>query len=611
VIREIQREASGMSIEKLSSAGELSLYRRLLEYATPTKPGAASGQQRKRPTNLLFDVSETPPFLIALGAGVQHVFLMSVGWLYIVIIAKSVGGTADQTLDLIRISMIASGIATILQAQNGRFGSGYLCPLSTSLTFLPCSILAVQQGGFSLLFGMVAAAGLAMCLLSLVIYRLRVLFPPEVTGLMISMSGLQLIALGCPRFVGYTGPGFAPNSRVVAVGVVTLLAMIGATVWNRGKLHALPILAGLAMGYLLAALLGVTPFKDFAQGMNQPWINFPQRVPGGLSFSWPLFVPFLIACLTATLKSVGDLTLCQKINDAGWKRTDMKSVSGGILANGLGMAVSGLAGGTAQNTVSSSVGLSLASGLTSRKLAVPIGAIIIALAFFPKFAVAFVSMPTPAMGAMLIYAACFIVIGGFQLLTSRLLDSRRIFAVGIALIFGLSLEISPDIYRSVPVILQPVFSSSAALATVLVTALGLLFRIGIRKRRAFQLSVEDCSSDALHQIMEEQGAMWGMRREVVTRAEQAIYETITIVATQNPNSTPIDISMDFDEINLDVEVAYEGPPFDLAARAPSAEEFGSTESVIAMASHLIVQYADRARIKSAQNRTLVQLHFDH
>jgi xanthine permease XanP len=249
--------------------------------------------------------------------------------------------------------------------------------------------------------------------------------------------------------------------------------------------------------------------------------------------------------------------------------------------------------------------------MTSRRIALPIGMIIIALAFFPKIAAAFVSMPTPVMGAMLIYAACFIVIGGFQLLTSRLLDSRRIFAVGIALIFGLSLEISPDIYRSVPAILQPVFSSSAAFATVLVTVLSLLFRIGIGKRMTFKLSIEECSFDNLHRIMEEQGALWGMRREVASRVEQAIYETLTIVSIRKLNSAPINVAMEFDEINLDVEIEYEGPPFDLATRPPGLDEIGNSESVVAMAGYLIPQYADRARIKSNQNSTLVQLHFDH
>jgi xanthine permease XanP len=440
--------------------------------------------------------------------------------------------------------------------------------------------------------------------------RLRILFPPEVTGLMVSMSGLQLIALGCPRFVGYTGPGFILDLKTAAVGAATLIAMIGATVWNRGKLHALPILLGLAVGYILAIILNVTPLAQLGQELSQPWISLPHRAGRGLSFRWVSFAPFLIACLTASLKSVGDITLCQKINDTNWKRTDMNSVTGGIFANGLGIAISGALGGTAQNTVSSSVGLSLASGMTSRILAMPIGVGVIALAFFPKVAALFTAMPVPAMGAMLIYSACFIVLGGFQLLTSRMLDSRRVFAVGIALIFGLSVEISPDIYRSVPPLLQPVFSSSAALATVLVTSLSLLFRIGIGKRRTFKLSPGE-SIDKLRGILEEQGSAWGMRPEILSRAKQAIYETTTIIALRTPKAAPIEVSMEFDELSLDVEMEYEGLQFELATRPPAVDEIGSDESVVAMAGYLIRQNTDRVRTRCRQNHCAVQLHFEH
>lgn len=152
-----------------------------------------------------YDVDETPPLLVRLGVSIQHVFLMSVGWLCIVVIVNSIGGTARQTENLTRMSMIAAGISTILLATRGAFGSGYFCPLSSSLTYLPPSILAVRMGGFSLLFGMVATAGLLTGLLSRVTNRLRIQFPPEVMGLMVARAGLQLVSLGCPRFVGYAG----------------------------------------------------------------------------------------------------------------------------------------------------------------------------------------------------------------------------------------------------------------------------------------------------------------------------------------------------------------------------------------------------------------------
>ena len=111
---------------------------------------------RKKPTSLLYDVDSYPPLLVRLAASIQHVFLMSVSWLYVVVIVNAVGGTTTQAQDMIRMSMIAAGVATILQASRGILGSGYLCPLSSSLTYLPSSVLAARTGGFSLILGMVA-----------------------------------------------------------------------------------------------------------------------------------------------------------------------------------------------------------------------------------------------------------------------------------------------------------------------------------------------------------------------------------------------------------------------------------------------------------------------
>ncbi len=140
---------------------------------------------------------------VQIAAAFQHLFVISVGWIYVVLVVSAMGGTSAETQSLIRMSMIASGIATILQARR-RLGNGYLCPLTCSLTYLSPVVLAGIAGGYSLMFGMLLTAGTAGMLVSRVVHRLRMLFPPEVTGLMVAMSGLQLVALGCPRFLGYT-----------------------------------------------------------------------------------------------------------------------------------------------------------------------------------------------------------------------------------------------------------------------------------------------------------------------------------------------------------------------------------------------------------------------
>ena len=75
--------------------------------------------------------------------GLQHVFVISVGWIFAVVLVTAIGGTAAQAQAIIRASMVASGIATILQARvAGRVGSGYMCPFSCGPAYLSASILA-------------------------------------------------------------------------------------------------------------------------------------------------------------------------------------------------------------------------------------------------------------------------------------------------------------------------------------------------------------------------------------------------------------------------------------------------------------------------------------
>jgi hypothetical protein len=66
-----------------------------------------------------------------------------------------------------------------------------------------------------------------------------------------------------------------------------------------------------------------------------------------------------------------------------------------------------------------------------------------------------------------------------------------------------------------------------------------------------------------------------------------------VLKSPSPGAT-----LDFDELNLEVEIEYDGVPVELASRPPSIDDIGSEESVLEMAGGLVRQYADRVRIKA-------------
>jgi NCS2 family nucleobase:cation symporter-2 len=566
---------------------------------------------RKRPGSLAYDVDDIPPPYLTWALAFQHVLAMSIGWIYVIVVVDAMNGSRTDAQGLLRLSMIASGITTILQASTGLFGSGYLCPASCSLTYLAPTILAGNMGGFPLIFGMTAINGAFTAILSRFLRYLRILFPPDVTGLIVSIVGIQLVAIGCPKLLGRSPSHPSASTEATLLGFITLVAMIAPTVWSRGKLKLFPIVIGLVVGNIAALMMGILHWADIRAQWAQPLFSIPHRVASGMAFRFSLLLPFLIIGISATLKTVGDLTLCQKMNDADWERTDMRSVSGGVMANSLGTLLSGIFGGVAQNNASACLGLELATGVTSRAIALPAGIIVIALAFIPGLAATFAIMPAPIMGAQLIYSTCFLMLGGLQVMTARMLDARRIFAVGIALIFGLSVEIAPELYRSVPELLHPIFASSTALATLIAVALGLLFRIGLHKTSSMQLNAGENNLVKINAFMEEHGSAWGMRRLVVTRAADAIYEFVTNAGNLHLRSDVLTVTAQFDEFHLDVEIEYDGEPIELSNRMPTLEEFGEGNGVALMAQYIIRASADTVRVKQRGARSVLLLHFEH
>ena len=567
----------------------------------------------KKPPELIYGVDDRPPLFACLLLGVQHIFIVAIALIFPVVIVRAIGGSPAQAEFMVSMSLLAAGVGTILQALNRKgIGSGYLCPSVCGPSYLSASLLAVKTGGLSLLFGMTAIAGTFEVFLSRAMHRLRVLFPPEVTGTVVAMVGITVVPIAISNFVGLDATDTATERAEVIVAFITLGAMLGTSVWSKGKLKLYPVLVGMIFGYVVSYLLGILGAVDLREITEAPMIALPELEYFGWSFDLLLLAPFLIAVTCSTLKSVGDLTTCQKINDLDWKRPDMKNIGGGILADGLSAVVGGLVGTMGQSTSSSNIGLSIGTGATSRRIAFAAGGILVTLAFFPKLAAIFVIMPKPVMGAALIDAVSFMIVAGFQIIMSRMLDVRKTFVVGIPLIFGLSVDVLPGLYDNVHPWIHPIFSSSLSLATILAIALNVILRIGIAQRQQFVLRPGVDTSDTIFAFMEKQGAAWGARREVIYHAIAALtefYESASLLKLARGDIT-VDVS--FDEFNLDMDIQYEGAPMEFPTERPTEGELiRDTRTTVKLAGFMIMNYVDRLRSELKGELCHVQFHFAH
>jgi len=572
-------------------------------------------KEERKPDNLIYGLNERPPLGVVTIMGLQHVFLLFIALIFPAIIVSILGSSIDHhtARSFISLSMIAGGIITIFQAfRYKNFGSGYLCPSVCGPSYLTASIMAVSAGGLPLLFGMTTFAGIIEVAFSRVMNRLRVLFTAEVMGVIVALIGIVIIPLAVSNFFGISGNDIVTTPTEVIVAIITLATMIGLNVWSKGKLRLYCVIIGMIVGYALSFALGVIPDTSISRIGDAEWFSVPYISNMSWAFKASMIVPFIVATICSTFKTVGDLGTCQKINDADWKRPNMQRISPGVLVDGIGGILPGIIGGYGQSTSSSNVGLSAATGATSRVIAYAAGGIIIVLAFLPRLSELFIIMPAPVMGATLIFAISFMIIAGLQIIASRMLDLRRTFVIGTAIIFGLSADMVPQIYTSVHSWFKPVFSSSLALGSITVILMNLIMRIGISSRSHLELHPGTHSSDDIFKFMEKQGGAWGARREVIMNAAGVLNEVFESVTALKLAKGPLKVEAKFDELNFDIDITYEGTLLQFPQEPPSPEELLQTDDAVGhLSGFLIGRKVDRIRSSAKDGKCRIYLHFDH
>jgi len=567
---------------------------------------------KKKPLSLIYGVDENPPFGVTVVSALQHVGLISIFLLFPLLVCREARLAPDAVLDILSLSMLAMGAGAILPAiARGPVGSGYLCPSIFTVAYLGPSLLAVKSGGLSLVFGMTIFAGCIEAALSRSLRHLRSFFPPEIAGLVVVLLSVTIGAIGIRYVLGADAQQPA-SARELLVAAISLGVMVALNVWAGGMFRMFCALLGMLAGYAAAALLGILTAHDFQKLMEVPLVSVPSIAHLGWSFDSALVGAFAVGALAACLKTIGNVTTCQKMNDAEWLRPDMGSISRGVLADGLGTVTAGMLGTVGINSSPSAVGLSGATGVTSRRVAYAIGAIFLALAFLPKVAGVLSIIPRPVIGAALVFAACFVFVNGIQIITSRLLDARRTFVIGLAFLTGIAVDLLPGYFANVPAQVQPLVSSSLVLGMCTAVLLNLAFRLGVRKTERLVIDPHAVDLAGIDAFMESRGAAWGARRDVIDRASFNLQQSVETIVQSCVQQGRLTVEASFDEFSLDVRVAYTGAALELPERRPSNEEImASEEGERRLAGFMLRRYADRVTATHKAGRSTLLFHFDH
>ena len=567
----------------------------------------------KRPVNILYGADERPPLSSSLPVVLQQVVFLSLDLIYPVIIVAAIMGSSQLTQSVISLSMLAMGVGTIMQSlHKGSVGSGYFCPQQPTVLYLPASLSAVQTGGFPLLLGMTALAGLAEVAIAKIIHKVRFMFPTEIAGLLVVMMGFTLIPISVGLVSGSTPQGGPVDTKAMTLGFMTLGLIVMLSVWGTGRLRQYSIIIGIVFGHGAAYSMGLLTDESLNRVSQAPLFALPNISHIGWSFDAGLILPFLVAAVCSAIKTIGNVTVCQKADNPDWKRPDMRSVEGGLVAEGLSTMVAGLIGGMGQSSSSVGVGLNIATGIISRIIGFFVGAAFLVIAFMPKVAALFTMMPKPVIGAMLIISAIFVLVSGFQIIMSRMLDTRKTFIVGLTLVFGISVDILPGLYQNVSGDLKALFASSFSLATVIALVTNLVFRLGVRQSRTIEVEPAAATADRIFDFLEGAGASWGARRDIITRSIAVVIEFMESAAALQLVEGSAKVTAAFDEFNLNIDIYYRGTEMEFPLSRPSPQELlDDDRAFIRLSGYMIRQHADKVQSDSNGGLHHVRFHFEH
>lgn len=565
----------------------------------------------RKPASMQYGVEEVPPAPVIAVTALQYVAVLAAFLVYPLIMAREAHVSADVVDSVLSWSMIVLAIGTAMQAlPKGPLGSGYLAPSQMTAVYVSPSLEAVRIGGLALMGGMTMFGGAVEALLSRSMQRMRSLLPPELAGVVIVLVAIGNGMLG---FRYLLSPG-TENSGAAhwTVAMVTLLVTVALSVWSKGIVRASCALIGMIVGYAIALLIGLVPYRVLAQLGDVPPVQLPHVGYIAWSFDTVLIAPFLIAALANTLKAAALLTTAEKASDADWVRPNLQKIGGGVLADGVTTALSGAFCVFGVNTSSSSVGLIEATGIASRVIAYAVGGIFVIMAFIPPLIRFFTLIPASVIGATFIFASCTILKGGIETIASRMLDARRTLVVGLAIMTGLAVEAFPGFFHNTPASIQPLIDSPLVLGTFVGFGLNALFRIGSRRRAVLNIDPQAIDFAAIQSFVEGRGAAWGARRDVVTRASFAAQQLVEVIADACRPRGPVVLSGTFDEFDLALDARYAGELLELPERRPTLDEIvESDDGARLLAGFLLRHRADKSTSVKRGDGCLVQFSFHH
>ena len=438
-------------------------------------------------SGMIYRLEDRPPNGPAVLAAIQHILASIVGIVTPALIIGGVLGLGEHIPYLVAMSLFVSGVATFIQCRRfGPVGSGLLSVQGTSFAFVGAILAAgfavKGRGGtpediLAMIFGLCLVGCLVEIGLSQFVGRLRRIITPTVTGIVITIIGLSLVKVGFTDFAGGATAGDALGEPVnLLLGFIVVAAILVLTFQRNPTVRISAIMAGLVIGFVVAALLGKVDFSSAGSG---PLIALPIPFRYGIDFDLALFLPIAFIYLITAIETTGDLT-ANSIIAGEPVRGDlyMARIKGGILADGVNSGLAAIFNTFPNTTFSQNNGVIQMTGVASRHVGMIIAVILIVLGFFPVIGNAFLLVPKPVLGGATLVLFGTIAVAGIRILASEPIDRRKAYIMAVSFGLGLGVTLVPDATQHLPDFIRQVFATPITLSGLSAIILSLVIPEG-------------------------------------------------------------------------------------------------------------------------------------
>ena len=421
-------------------------------------------------TQIVFQPRGIPPAGRLIPLGLQHVVAAVVGIITpSIIVASTCNLSPEESTLLIQVSLLLTGVATLLQLFPifHRIGSGLPVIMGTSFAYLPTLKAIGAQFNFGTILGAEIVGGLVAILFGIFVKQIRPLFPPVVTGTVIFTIGLSLY----PTAVTYMAGGSSSDSfgsiRNWVVALITFAVVITLQHFTKGVLNLGAILFGMIVGYLIALPLGLV---DFSNVLNYGWISVPQPLYFEIVFEPSACVSLAIVYVVNAVQTIGDLS---STTAGGMNRlpTD-RELSGGIIGQGVMSVVGALFGGLPTASYSQNVGIVTVNRVINRAVFAFASLILLAAGFIPKFGAILTTIPQPVIGGATISVFSTIAMTGIRMITSQPFTTRTSTVVGLSVALGVGIcQVGTTCFQGFPSWVGTVFASTPVVVSAIMAIL--------------------------------------------------------------------------------------------------------------------------------------------